>query len=203
VTPHASKPNARERLLAAGAWWFAERGFRASLRDITRAAHCNIAAVNYYFRSKDGLYREVLAHLFTNLREPWLASIRGVMQSPQPSVDLLLERLARSFVDLFALAADGRRCWQLLTHELLAPRLGDTLRAELVEPTLRELAAALVALDPRLSAVTARRRAEAVIAQLHYLVHPELLDGHGEAELEARLRHAVRFASAALHALQE
>jgi AcrR family transcriptional regulator len=51
----------RQALIAAALAVFAEKGFTAgSIRDITRRAKANGAAVNYHFGGKDGLYREVL-----------------------------------------------------------------------------------------------------------------------------------------------
>ncbi|WP_395741208.1 CerR family C-terminal domain-containing protein [Prosthecobacter sp.] len=50
----------RERLLKAAATVFAKDGFeKASLRAICLKAKANVAAVKYYFGSKEGLYREV------------------------------------------------------------------------------------------------------------------------------------------------
>lgn len=49
-------PQTRERLLDAAEQLFLERGFQGtSTRDITEAAGANLAAVNYYFRSKQDL----------------------------------------------------------------------------------------------------------------------------------------------------
>ena len=51
----------RDRLLKAGEQLFAERGFKnVTVRDICRVARANVAAVNYHFGDKMGLYREVL-----------------------------------------------------------------------------------------------------------------------------------------------
>jgi TetR/AcrR family transcriptional regulator, regulator of cefoperazone and chloramphenicol sensitivity len=51
----------RERLLRTAARLFADRGFkRVTVRDICRTARANVAAVNYHFGNKLGLYREVL-----------------------------------------------------------------------------------------------------------------------------------------------
>ena len=51
----------RDRLLRTAARLFADRGFkRVTVRDICRTARANVAAVNYHFGDKLGLYREVL-----------------------------------------------------------------------------------------------------------------------------------------------
>jgi AcrR family transcriptional regulator len=51
----------RQRLLQAAGRLFAECGFKnTSVRDICEAAGANVAAVNYHFRDKLGLYKEVI-----------------------------------------------------------------------------------------------------------------------------------------------
>ena len=51
----------RERLLRTAARLFADRGFKkVTVREICRIARANVAAVNYHFGDKLGLYREVL-----------------------------------------------------------------------------------------------------------------------------------------------
>ena len=48
-----------DRLLHVAIEVFAERGFRATtVRDICSRANVNVASVNYYFRSKEALYRQ-------------------------------------------------------------------------------------------------------------------------------------------------
>lgn len=60
----------RERLLQASGQLFAARGFKdVTVREICRAARANVAAVNYHFGDKLGLYREVLQVAIDAIRE--------------------------------------------------------------------------------------------------------------------------------------
>lgn len=59
MSPASDDP--REHLLNAAGEIFAERGFAATtIRDICGRAGANVAAVNYYFRDKHGLYIEAV-----------------------------------------------------------------------------------------------------------------------------------------------
>jgi AcrR family transcriptional regulator len=61
----AAPDDTRNRLLEAAGQVFAEKGFRlATIRDICHRAEANVAAVNYYFRDKEQLYRAALHHAF-------------------------------------------------------------------------------------------------------------------------------------------
>jgi AcrR family transcriptional regulator len=62
LTAPTSDTDPQERLLDAAESLFAEHGYNGvSLRMITARAGVNIAAANYYFRSKEGLFRAVFA----------------------------------------------------------------------------------------------------------------------------------------------
>ena len=57
-----SKDNTRERILHSAEELFSNQGFaNTSLRAITAEAGANLASVNYYFHSKEALFREVVA----------------------------------------------------------------------------------------------------------------------------------------------
>ena len=56
----------QQRLVHAAAGVFAEKGFsQATIREICRRADANVAAVSYYWRDKESLYRRVIEDLIT------------------------------------------------------------------------------------------------------------------------------------------
>lgn len=60
TTPSTSD-NTRYQIIRAAEKLFADKGFRAmTLRDVTREAQVNLAAVNYHFGSKRNLMHEVI-----------------------------------------------------------------------------------------------------------------------------------------------
>ncbi len=83
----AAGADARRRILSAAMEEFALHGFEgASVRAICRRAEVNVAAVNYYFRSKENLYREVFHQLFEDYGRPlesWVASVRTAREWAQ------------------------------------------------------------------------------------------------------------------------
>lgn len=67
-------PETRDRILDAAEALFVEHGFEAtSMRMITGRAEANIAAVNYYFGTKDALIQEVFRRRLTELNRRRLA----------------------------------------------------------------------------------------------------------------------------------
>ncbi len=111
-------PDTRQRILEAAAHLFAERGFKkVTVRDICRSAHANVAAVNYHFGDKLGLYREVVG-----------IAIR-VMQETNEAARLAggaggAEERLRAFLRVFLerLTCRGTETW---LHRLMARELGD------------------------------------------------------------------------------
>src|SRR5215468_10830647 len=74
----------RERILKAAVRLFAERGYEAtSIRTIAARANVNQAAINYHFKSKDGLYREVLRAAIHALTEHQLSHAQETQAMPR------------------------------------------------------------------------------------------------------------------------
>ncbi len=95
--------NTQERILAAALEVFAEQGFDgAKTRDIAERAGANLGLINYYFASKEKLWRAAVASAFTELvRE--VGDLTAVPASPSPADERArLERLLRGFVHFVA-----------------------------------------------------------------------------------------------------
>jgi AcrR family transcriptional regulator len=74
----------RERILRTAARLFAERGYDAtSIRSLAAKARVNQAAINYHFKTKDGLYREVLRAAIHALTEHQLSHAQETQAMPR------------------------------------------------------------------------------------------------------------------------
>ena len=108
----------RARLLEAAGAVFAEHGFRAAtVREICARAGANVAAINYHFRDKLGLYVEVIRSSigFHGEHDPRRLRLDEV-PAPQALRLLIASMLER------ALGSD-RSAWYLriMSHELAQP----------------------------------------------------------------------------------
>jgi TetR/AcrR family transcriptional regulator, regulator of cefoperazone and chloramphenicol sensitivity len=74
----------RDRILKTAVRLFAERGYEAtSIRILAAKAHVNQAAINYHFKTKDGLYREVLRDAIHALTEHQLSHAQETQSMPR------------------------------------------------------------------------------------------------------------------------
>ena len=74
----------RERILKTAVRLIAERGYEAtSIRTLAAKARVNQAAINYHFKTKDGLYREVLREAIHALTEDQLAHAQETQAMPR------------------------------------------------------------------------------------------------------------------------
>ena len=198
----------RQRLLDAAARLFAERGFnKVSIRDICTEAGANIAAVNYYFRDKWGLYKEVLQVLidYSN-RTRELAHDASAGQPPE-------ERLRR-YIHVFlqrALCGGLQESWQgkLIAREMSEPSPGlDLFFEEVIRPNSVRVAAlvseimGLPAADPRVGACVG-----SIQTQMVGLMNPiaaRFVPGLGTPEVtDAIADHIAEFSLAGMRAIAQ
>jgi AcrR family transcriptional regulator len=132
----------RERILDRAEALFAQKGYRAvSVREITSAAECNLAAVNYHFGNKENLYLEVF-------RSRWVPRAIRVQESFRKSLARqgslseakVVRALAQAFVD-GPLSDDERlRHSQLMTREMTKPTKAFKHVAEqVIQPFFKEV----------------------------------------------------------------
>lgn len=115
--PTVSDPT-REKLIDAAGRIFAERGFRAAtIREISDLAGENVAAVNYHFGDKLGLYTEVVQQ---SLQAAHIEAIRNALDQEAPP-DQILRAVIRA--RLQSICRSDRPDWhfRILAFELAQP----------------------------------------------------------------------------------
>lgn len=109
----------RVRVLTAASRLFAANGFeKVTVREICRAADANVAAVNYHFGDKLGLYREVLAKAMETMH----ATTDAARQAGSGGTS---EQKLRAYIRVFLqrVIGQGHDTWihQLMAHEIADP----------------------------------------------------------------------------------
>jgi len=193
------------RLLEAAAREFAEHGFHhATVRDICKRADANVAAVNYHFGDKEGLYNATLQHWIGEAVEQF-PMLMGVPESAQPE-----DRL-RGFIrgTLSRMLHAGAAGWhgQLMAREMVEPTAAlDGMIASSLKP-MCDLANGIVReiVGPKLSDAEVRSCAMSVIGQCCIYKHarPVVTRLFGEEiyspeSIEVLADHVTRFSLAAL-----
>lgn len=100
------KISTKDKIIEAAIHEFAEKGYeQATTRDILDQAGANVAAINYYFKGKQGLYVEILLHIVEIVREqfkdiyPQYLLLKATMPNPEKSREIL-KICIRKFVEL-------------------------------------------------------------------------------------------------------
>lgn len=197
----------RERLLDAAEQLFASRGFAAtSVRRITREAACNLAAVNYHFGSKLGLYEEVFRRRLEAVRDQRLAAIRraATIQPGPGALEEVLHIFATSFIEPLVGESHGRTLTELMGREMLDPHLPpEMFRGEIAGPVQQALTEALCRTTPGLSVEDARLCVQSITGQLVQTaqrVRRQAAAPMAGPPLTAVVEHIVRFSAAGVRA---
>ncbi len=137
-TDSPNKIGTEQRLLEAAGEVFAEYGYRgATVRRICEKAKANLAAVNYYFRDKDGLYLAVMRYLHTTGTDIYPPSL-GL--KPGANAEDKLHAFIRSLLN--RLLGEGRPNWhmKLAARELIEPTPAlDVIVEKAIRPLSQEL----------------------------------------------------------------
>jgi AcrR family transcriptional regulator len=197
----------RERLLRTGERLFAERGFkRVTIREVCRGARANVAAVNYHFGNKLGLYREVVQVAIDALRATTDAAKEAADGCPAEEklrrfVQVYVRRLLATTPDdwihrlINRVFADPTTAIDAIVDQGIRPRL-DYLTEVVAELMDRELS------DPRVIRSVVSLQAQSVA----YLPNP-LAERLGlkpkltPAEIDQVAHHIVEFSLAGIRAI--
>jgi AcrR family transcriptional regulator len=137
-----------ERILDVAERHFARRGYYgASLRSITTEAGVQLALVHYHFKSKEKLYRAVIARRVEALTEQRFAMLaeRPAGRRGRPSVEQVVRALVAPTLELCRSDEDGGRYY----GQMLGPLINDPedraekILAELFDPIARRFLQAL------------------------------------------------------------
>jgi AcrR family transcriptional regulator len=117
VQPIASD-RTRERLIDAAGEMFAELGFHhTTVRQICQRAGANIAAVNYHFRDKTGLYTEVVRQ---SMRAARLDAVRAAFDQNAPP-EKILQAVVKARLESLRGLDLGDWHFRIFAHELAKP----------------------------------------------------------------------------------
>ncbi len=189
-----SDDETRSRILKAAAHLFGERGFNhVSVREICQEAGTNVASINYHFRDKLGLYRELIGLIAEGMNRGKIAALdSGAGQPPEEQ----LRSYIRGFLHQLLDSNPNEDCWieKIMAREMMEPTPAlDLIIEKGIKPAgerLNQLVSEVLGLpasDPRvlMSAGTiqglciwyrsSRTVAERMVPGLRYT--PEVIDG--------------------------
>ena len=205
IKPQSSPDDTRELILNTAGRIFAENGFHATtVRQITREAGVNVAAVNYHFGDKQELYISVLKRAYQTASRTAQADLAGPAR----------ERL-RIFIRMFLgyLLDPARPEWQgiLIAREMARPSTAlDRLVAESIQPVKRRIGGIVrEILGPGVPETKVGHACLSIIGQcLHYVHCREMISRlfpegrYMTRDVEMLAKHIFEFSIAGLDAMK-
>lgn len=198
-----------DRLLQVAVEVFAELGFRdATVREICSRANVNVASVNYYFRSKEALYRQALTFAFqqANRLYPQDAAADGNLP-PERRLVAFVNNFLNRLLDDSQLGLVSK----MITREIADPTPAfDGIIETMIAPQcllLKDIVGSLIGCDDHevvdrcvlgiLGQCLMFKHSRSVIDRLypHLLVSP--------VAIQANAEHIVRFSLAGLQTFRQ
>jgi AcrR family transcriptional regulator len=196
----------RQRLIDAAAKLFADKGFQnVTVREICKASNANVAAVNYHFGDKAGLYRAVVTFAIQIMLETNELSQRaGDGLSPEEQL--------RGFVRVFVsrLTGEGPNAWihRLMAREMERPTdVLDQVVQQVLKPRIEYLCGVIGAImqlapaDPRVFRCVTSLQVQCLVAARPVPKPIAKSLGTGPFDLDAMINHIVDFSLAGMRAL--
>ena len=139
----------RAKLVEAAGEMFAELGFHhATVREICRRARANVAAVNYHFGDKRGLYQQVVRQ---SMRAARLEAVRVALEQGGSPEEILRAVVKARLESLWGQEL-GDWHFRIIAHELAKPTPAmNQVVNEAIRPVylrLREVVSSILGLPP-------------------------------------------------------
>ena len=199
----------RSRILDVAEDLFGEWGLdRVSIRDITRKANVNLAAINYHFGSKEDLIAAVFERRVVPVNDARLAALDLVEKAAAkraPKLEDILEAFIRPAIPASAEDANGGAAFSKLFGRCLSepsPEVEALLKKQF-EPLAQRMHAMLKRSLPRLSRSEIFWRLKFTYGALHHwlLTRDKFRpDWVPDVDAEAQIQKLISFAAAGFRA---
>ena len=199
----------RSRILDGAEELFGERGLdRVSIRDITRKARVNLAAINYHFGSKEDLIAAVFERRVVPVNEARLAALSTVEKSAGkriPRLEAILEAFIRPALQSSLEKSKGGTAFSKLFGRCLSepsPEVEALLKRQF-EPLVERMDSALRRALPHLSRSEIFWRMKFTYGALHHWLltkdkfRPDWVEG---VDIETQTQKLISFAAAGFRA---
>lgn len=205
MTGNSREDETRMRLLDAAGEVFSSKGYQAAtVREITKLAKANLAAIHYHFGSKDRLYQAVLEHAHREAGRRFPPDL-GLL----PGADAKARLYAYVRALLLRLEDKGRHAWlsRLMAREMAEPSQNLTLVVERCLSPASQVLRSIVAelLGPDADPLAVARHSQSIVGQCrHFVMDRPMLSrlypdcDPGQGGVDAVALHIVRFSLAAL-----
>ncbi len=126
----------KDRILDEAEILFAQKGYHAvSVREITAAAKCNLAAVNYHFGNKKNLYMDVFRCRWVSRAHRVQAQFLKLLEGQAvTSPKIIIEAMARAFLEGPLTDEERRRHHQLIMRETSQPTEAFEMVVQAIRP---------------------------------------------------------------------
>ena len=205
----ATPPNTRERILDSAEKLFAARGYGStSLRSITSDAEVNLAAINYHFKTKEGLLKEVLHRRIDPINTERLVLLDHLEADGDYTPEAILRAFLEPALRLKDQFASHGQAVATIVGRLHTdpPAITGELFQELFQSVFRRFDQALQQALPDLADADRALRFHLVVGSLIHVMHfghsMKYVTGHFPHDGNASdlLNHLIAFTSAGLTA---